>query len=1047
MFRGLAFGAPALMGNLSLKALFSLGWQQVSAMLGWSIVVFAGAHIIVRWIKRAKEAIGWKALLPWKFLHQKYMQRQDLKDFFKYLIPAILFTGIYLGAAALSGFLMPDASQLTLQGIALLSSFLGHEAWNYAVKQGWLKGMLVASMEASSEAMPSPGSKATAAKKNQLFAWIETVFSDFSADIKHLSNPLAGQALKEHIQIMIRMAGKMGAGEEQNNFISLQHELETALLAVHTAVQNAGLAGEEETAADQRDLAQTLQELGIGQSTPQNQELQEAETQLQAVVDRLNREFFIPNSFLLRQQYSAEQGMELAVFHIDEVHWREQQITEQAGEVKTQSLPVYIVTPVNDQPETDFPPVSAGPGYAIMEYDYMEALLAAFEELPGEAMSPNNMDEEEFQDKLEGLANAAASGKTVVKNPALVRAYGEEAADLFPELMKKIRATLAQDLRQLSSADRKSILVDLALAGTISTGTLHGLDSLLARAVAAYQDAAGPQSEKIKNLTKARYFLAVFAENVLLGLPWLPAGQTKAYVRIILSWLETARLPVLQEKIKQVNMDAVQEPAQAQEIARILAETFQGLASFLTADKAGAIAVTGAKAVMAPVARNKDGRKHDAAKRQAAKLFKDIDGRVNAERSAAKTDADARENLQQAYAEGMAYIIRRFSGPAAIKLTMMEALVSLIVVEQKGVFRGVWPVALQTIDRIMDQAGHEEQALLSVYVQAMLQDVLDEINDQGLADQTANFIVEQYQRYGGLWELTRKPIVNWLAQKRGFTQRTAERIYDFGLAFIVENKLSLAVGGVVMGAVGLGAALWTGSFDFLLANGIQWGWILSWGAVFLPMHFITRQGWRTPSKGVWIPAVIITIINILLVFTPLPWWGLMLAGMGVHAAVNVAASLRKKRAPAEEAVPAARLVPGRSGSTVAQRLPNVFLLKKIPWFFKLWLGVRRGWLLILSAGCMAASIGQARARSVDPNALHSLQTIRDQRVPQIAADIVRGSAVTFAALTIPRAGIWAWCKGQCLGHCQDTNTEQGLIYFIPRRLLKILAKGEQDQAF
>ncbi|MBN1594490.1 VWA domain-containing protein, partial [candidate division FCPU426 bacterium] len=232
MFRGLTFGLPALMKGLSVKALFSLGWQSVSAMLGWSIVVFAGAHIIVRWIKRAKEAIGWKALLPWKFLQKKYRQRQDLKDFFKYLIPAILFTGMYIGALALGAWISPDASQWVLQGIALLSSFLGHEAWNYAVKKGWLPGMLVA-------AVSTPEEEEQKAKEyfHDLGVEAEKLNSDFGFIIQKRGykglKELYALLFNEHFQALALSSAEETPSSEKKDSQELKTVLQHAATLTH----------------------------------------------------------------------------------------------------------------------------------------------------------------------------------------------------------------------------------------------------------------------------------------------------------------------------------------------------------------------------------------------------------------------------------------------------------------------------------------------------------------------------------------------------------------------------------------------------------------------------------------------------------------------------------------------------------------------------------------------------------------------------------------------------------------------------------------------
>jgi soluble cytochrome b562 len=167
---------------------------------------------------------------------------------------------------------------------------------------------------------------------------------------------------------------------------------------------------------------------------------------------------------------------------------------------------------------------------------------------------------------------------------------------------------------------------------------------------------------------------------------------------------------------------------------------------------------------------------------------------------------------------------------------------------------------------------------------------------------------------GGLWPLTRGPIVQWLMEKKGLSPAWAARIYDFGLALLVENKISYAVGGAVVGLIGLAAFVVTGNFSLLLTHGLQAGWVLSWGAVFFPLHFVTSQGLRAPPKRTWVPALAITLINLALAFTPLSWWGLMLAAMAVHGTVNVIA-------PGAARFVAAIFKPGRlSGGQFARTL-------------------------------------------------------------------------------------------------------------------------------
>ncbi|NTV52358.1 MAG: hypothetical protein HGA76_05015, partial [Candidatus Firestonebacteria bacterium] len=156
---------------------------------------------------------------------------------------------------------------------------------------------------------------------------------------------------------------------------------------------------------------------------------------------------------------------------------------------------------------------------------------------------------------------------------------------------------------------------------------------------------------------------------------------------------------------------------------------------------------------------------------------------------------------------------------------------------------------------------------------------------------------------GGLWPLTRGPVIQWLVENAKMSRAGARRLYDFGLSFLVENQAAWAVGGAVLGLIGLASM---GAAPSLLAFWPKVGWaVLSWGGVFFPMHFVHPgkerasggKAWMLPMKPartsarVWVPALIITAVNIALAFTPLGWLGLMAASAAVHASVNVLSAL------------------------------------------------------------------------------------------------------------------------------------------------------------
>ncbi|MCD4813591.1 hypothetical protein K8S19_07865 [bacterium] len=138
VFRYLPFAVPALMKGISLPGLLNLGWGALGSMLGFSTVVFAGAHIVAQWIARAKKAVGWRALSPFEFLKSQYRTREDINTFGKHMIHAVLFTSIYTGMLALSYFINPDLGTQVYHLIALTSSMAAHYGWNAAIKRGWL---------------------------------------------------------------------------------------------------------------------------------------------------------------------------------------------------------------------------------------------------------------------------------------------------------------------------------------------------------------------------------------------------------------------------------------------------------------------------------------------------------------------------------------------------------------------------------------------------------------------------------------------------------------------------------------------------------------------------------------------------------------------------------------------------------------------------------------------------------------------------------------------------------------------------------------------
>ncbi|MBN1595350.1 hypothetical protein JW933_05425, partial [candidate division FCPU426 bacterium] len=893
MFRGLAFGLPALMGKLSLKALFSLGWQSVSAMLGWSIVVFAGAHIVVRWIKRAKEAIGWQALLPWKFLQKQYRQRQDLKDFFKYLIPAMLFTGMYIGALALGAWLSPEASQWSLHGIALLAGFVGHEAWNYAVKKGWLPGMLVADLDFFGGPMPAVGSRATPEKKKQLFLWLETAFAPFGEHLKDLTKPGAAGLIRKHLSRVTRLAEKID-GQDQTTLAGLLAELERAVLKLQAVI----VSGQEEAQAGAKI---------------------ESEIELGDIIDRLDREYFVPNGFLLEERYPDDRGVQLVMYHIDAVHHREVRALDWTGKQTKDLMPVYVATRLNEPVDPQDQPMYLAETYLVLEGDYLRLAQESLTQFPSKPLEADFYDDAAFVKRLNSMKKVVELGIYPKNTLNVLNVYRRLLLRLFLPLDQHYQLEAMRASQALSRQEREAIVVDLGLLDLQDEAALYAVEQLLARTAAEFQDQRRTPQDRQNSLRKARIFLLMFFRKMMLGAPWISMGLEPQHVAVLSHWLETAGLADLAGQIRSLQPGLTEDAKPEQEKMLLLTDAYQRLWAFLSGQNLGAAVLPEKPGDLPPVARHEEAREFLEEKGGAIHAYVLAAAALDLAASS-QNPGERALALKETYEDAWAEILSgSISGAHA--LNFAQRILARLYQEETALINSMVPEALAALRQVLDQAPAHEKPMLSSAVQELLQEALFKVTKDSVGDQISNFIIEQRFHFGGLWPLTRERMVAWLTQKRGFAQRTAERSYDFGLAFIVENKLALAAGAVIMGAIGLGVALWTGSFDFLLANGIQWGWILSWGAVFLPMHFVTRKGWRLPARGALIPSVIITIINILLAFTPLPWWGLMLAGMGVHEGTNLIAALAgRRRGGARQKTPGPEQQAGLAREKMAQQI-------------------------------------------------------------------------------------------------------------------------------
>jgi hypothetical protein len=265
-------------------------------------------------------------------------------------------------------------------------------------------------------------------------------------------------------------------------------------------------------------------------------------------------------------------------------------------------------------------------------------------------------------------------------------------------------------------------------------------------------------------------------------------------------------------------------------------------------------------------------------------------------------------------------------------------------------------------------------------------------------------------------------------------------------------------------------AVYTGSFGFLLTHGFQWGWVLAWAAVFFPMHFATSQGLRAPPRKIWIPALLITGINIGLGFTSLTWWGLMLAGMASHLTGNLIAaavqklfsqpggrlsaqtrenqSLADSASNGESLIRDAELVQQLGGDAVNQPW-----LKTQPWIFRKAPALHRWMLFITSVPARLADLGSDAHPAViaDLDNLAVLREIAKHCVPGIRAEITRSGPVHFNRLSLRDHGWQAWITGSLLGRggLLD-NPRTGLTFLLPDYITRVLlaaqARPELKQA-
>jgi len=117
--------------------------------------------------------------------------------------------------------------------------------------------------------------------------------------------------------------------------------------------------------------------------------------------------------------------------------------------------------------------------------------------------------------------------------------------------------------------------------------------------------------------------------------------------------------------------------------------------------------------------------------------------------------------------------------------------------------------------------------------------------------------------------------------------RITPRAYDRFIAFWLENVLSLTAGGLVAAAGAAVLAVATGGAFAFPATA---AYFLAWPLFFL-LHLVPgREGQRAPPLNLALAGVI-AVVNLALVFTPLSWPLLLLSGVLVHLAANVAAAV------------------------------------------------------------------------------------------------------------------------------------------------------------